>query len=188
MTSVAASARGAVFLDRDGTIIEDAHYLADPDGVRLLPGVAGEILALNACGTLVIVITNQSGIAQGLLTEAQYEATRRRTDALLAALGARVDDVYHCPHHPSVSGTCDCRKPGTGLFVRAAARHGVDLARSLYVGDKRRDVEPALELGGTGILVPAADTPPNDIHWARAHAHVCHSLREAVAEWDAIGR
>lgn len=180
-------ANGAVFLDRDGTIIEDAHYLADPEGVRLLPGVAVEILALNTRGTLVIVVTNQSGIARGLVTEAQYEATRRRTDELLAAFGARVDDVYHCPHFPSVSGACDCRKPSTGLYLRAAAQHGVDLARSLYVGDKRRDVEPAIALGGTGILVPAADTPPNDIHWARAHAHVCHSLREAIAAWYALG-
>lgn len=183
MTSGEATGRSAVFLDRDGTIIEDAHYLADPAGVRLLPGVAAEILSLNALGILVIVITNQSGIAQGLVTEAQYEGTRRRTDALLAEFGARLDDVLHCPHHPSVSGTCDCRKPGSGLFLRAAARHGVDLARSLYVGDKRRDVEPALELGGTGVLVPALDTPPNDIHWARAHAHVCHSLKDAVALW-----
>lgn len=177
------SARIAAFLDRDGTIIEDAHYLADPSGVRLLPGVAEPIIALNARDILVIVITNQSGIAQGLLTEAQYEATRRRTTELLAEQGARLDDAYHCPHYPSLTGLCDCRKPATGLFLRAAHHHGVDLTRSLFVGDRRRDVEPALELGGIGVLVPSDVTPTADVHWARAHAIVRPSLAQAVEHW-----
>lgn len=175
--------RRAVFLDRDGTIIEDAHYLAESDGVRLLPDVVPPIASLNAAGILVIVITNQSGIAQGLLTEAQYQATRRRTESLLAEQGARVDDTLHCPHYPSLSGLCDCRKPATGMFLRAANLHGIDLAGSLFVGDKRRDVEPGLELGGTGILVPSDATPLNDVQWARAHAAVRHSLAEAVDHW-----
>lgn len=177
------TSRPAAFLDRDGTLIEDAHYLADPDGVHLLPGVAEPIIALNEAGYPAIVITNQSGIAQGLLTESQYEATRHRLAELLAAHGARIDASYHCPHHPSVSGSCDCRKPGPGLYVRAARDHDIDLARSLYVGDRRRDVEPATELGGTGILVPSSETPPNDVYWARTHALVMHSLDEAVNHW-----
>lgn len=175
----------AAFLDRDGTIIEDAHYLSDPDGVRLLPGVAEPIIALNERDLLAVIVTNQSGIAQGLLTEAQYEATRIRLIEALAELGARLDASYHCPHHPSVSGNCDCRKPATGMYLRAAREHHIDLARSLYVGDRRRDVEPALELGGTGILVPSAVTPPNEVHWARAHAEVLPSLTEAVMRWIA---
>src|SRR5574338_106156 len=105
--------RRAAFLDRDGTLIEDAIYLADPDRMRLLPGAAAAVRELNAHDVLAIVVTNQSGIAQGLLTEAQYEATRQRLDALLAERGARIDASYHCPHHPSVSGSCDCRKPAT---------------------------------------------------------------------------
>ncbi len=177
------SKRLAAFLDRDGTLIEDAHYLADPDRVVVLPDVAESIIALNERDLLAIVVTNQSGIAQGLVTEAQYDATRRRLAQLLAESGARLDDTYHCPHHPSVSGACDCRKPGTGMYLRAAREHAIDLTRSLYVGDRRRDVEPALELGGIGILVPSAVTPPNEVHWARTHAGVSHSLAEAVSSW-----
>ncbi len=177
--------RPAAFLDRDGTLIEDAHYLSDPDGVHLLPGVAEPIADLNARGLLAVVITNQSGIAQGLLTEAQYEATRRRLVDLLADRGARIDASYHCPHHPSVSGPCDCRKPALGLYERAARDLAIDLAQSLFVGDRRRDVEMALEVGGMGILVPSTETPPNDVHWARTHALVMHSLAEAVAYWMA---
>lgn len=177
--------RPAAFLDRDGTLIEDAHYLADPDGVHLLPGVAEPLVAINAAGLLAIVITNQSGIAQGLLTEAQYEATRQRLADLLAAHGARIDASYHCPHHPSVSGSCDCRKPAAGLYLRAAHDHAIDISRSLFVGDRRRDVEAATELGGMGILVPSTETPPNDVYWARTHALVMHSLAEAVSHWMA---
>ena len=177
------TARAAAFLDRDGTLIEDAHYLADPDGVHPLPGVAEPVSAINEAGHLAIVITNQSGIAQGLLTEAQYEATRQRLDALLAERGARIDASYHCPHHPSVSGSCDCRKPATGLYLRAAREHDIAMARSLFVGDRRRDIEPATELGGMGILVPSDETPPNDVYWARTHARVMHSLGEAVTHW-----
>lgn len=173
-------ARPAAFLDRDGTLIEDAHYLADPDGVRLLAGAPEALARLNAAGLPAIVITNQSGIAQGLITEAQYEATRQRLDDLLATYPARIDATYHCPHHPTVSGTCTCRKPGTGLYVWASRALGIDLERSLYVGDRRRDVEPSLELGGLGLLVPSPDTPPNDVSWARAHADVAHSLDEAI--------
>ncbi|MEP7382184.1 MAG: HAD family hydrolase [Gemmatimonadota bacterium] len=183
MTHPPSARRVAVFLDRDGTIIEDAHYLADPEGVRLLAGVAAPVAALNAADILVIVITNQSGIAQGLLSESQYEATRERMEALLAEQGARIDDTVHCPHYPSLTGMCDCRKPATGMFLRAANRHGIDLARSLFIGDKRRDVEPGLQLGGTGILVPSDATPLNDVHWARAHAFLRPSLGEAVELW-----
>ena len=179
-------ARPAAFLDRDGTLIEDAHYLADPDGVRLLPQVAPAVIALNARDLPAVIVTNQSGIAQGLLTEAQYEATRRRVTEALAELGARIDATYHCPHHPSVSGSCECRKPAPGMYRRAAREHHIDLARSLYVGDRRRDVEPSLVLGGTGILVPSAVTPPNEVHWARAHAQVRATLHEAVLDWIAM--
>ena len=180
-TARSLARRVAVFLDRDGTLIEDAHYLSSPDGVQLLPGAPEAVAALNAAGVLSIVVTNQSGIAQGLVTEAEYRATRDRLDQLLAERGARVDATYHCPHHPSVSGACECRKPSAGMYRRAALDLDIDLTRSLYVGDRRRDVEPALELGGRGVLVPSTVTPPNDIAWARAHAEVEHSLGDVVS-------
>lgn len=173
----------AAFLDRDGTLIEDAHYLADASRIRLLPGAADVVRTLNSAGVLAIIVTNQSGIAQGLITEAQYNATRSRLTELFREVGARLDAQYHCPHYPSVSGTCDCRKPGTGMHRQAAREHGIVLERSLYVGDRRRDVEPYMTLGGCGILVPSAETPTTDMMWATEHAAVEDSLGEAVARY-----
>jgi histidinol-phosphate phosphatase family protein len=143
----------AVFLDRDGTIIEDTGYLKDPERIRLLPGAAGAIARINASGLRAIVVTNQSGIARGLLSEAEYRATQRRLDQLLATSGARVDAHYHCPHLPELTGQCQCRKPGTLLYRQAAERFDLDLGRSWWVGDRARDVLPAAALGGRGILV-----------------------------------
>jgi D-glycero-D-manno-heptose 1,7-bisphosphate phosphatase len=143
----------AVFLDRDGTIIEDAGYLRDPAGVRLLPGVAQAIRQLNEHGLIVVVATNQSGIARGLLTLDQYRATERRVDELLTLQGARLDAHYFCPHVPELSGPCDCRKPGSLLYRQAAERFGIDLPRSWWVGDRVRDLLPAESFGARGILV-----------------------------------
>ena len=147
------SARGAVFLDRDGTIIEDTGYIADPEAVRLLPGAGPAIARLNRAGRPAIVVTNQSGIARGLLDEAAYAAVARRLEALLADDGARLDAHYHCPHHPDFTGPCECRKPGPLLYQRAAADHELDLAASWWVGDRMRDVLPAERFGGHGLLL-----------------------------------
>jgi D-glycero-D-manno-heptose 1,7-bisphosphate phosphatase len=141
--------RSAVFLDRDGTIIRDADYVKVPADVELLPGAARAIARLNARGLPVIVVTNQSGIARGLLTQADYDAVRRRLDDLLAADGARVDATYVCPHHPDYGGACDCRKPGTLLYRQAAAAHAIDLSRSTFVGDRWGE-------GGPGATSPQA--------------------------------
>lgn len=143
----------AVFLDRDGTIIEDPGYLQDPEKIRLLPGVAQAIRRLSANRYAVLVVTNQSGIARGLLTLDDYRATERRLDELLAGEGARVDGHYFCPHLPELTGPCECRKPGTLLYRQAAERLGIDLPQSWWVGDRLRDVLPARALGGKGILV-----------------------------------
>lgn len=145
--------RRAVFLDRDGTIIEDVAYLREPEQVRLLPGAAAAIERLNSAGLLVIVATNQSGIARRLLTVEQYWIGERQVDQLLAQRGARLDAHYFCPHLPDVTGPCECRKPGTLLYRQAADRFGIDLHRSWWVGDRMRDVLPAHALGGRGILV-----------------------------------
>lgn len=143
----------AAFLDRDGTLIEERSYLADPAGVRLLPGVVDGLRALRDAGHRLIVVTNQSGIARGLISEAQYERVRGRLDALLALNGITLDGVYHCPHHPAITGPCDCRKPGVALYRQAVADHAIDLSASAFVGDKPGDVEPASVLGGRGVLV-----------------------------------
>ena len=147
------SGRPAVFLDRDGTLIEDRHYPRDPDQVVLLPGAAAAVRQLDRAGLPVVVVSNQSGIARGLLTEHDYLATTHRLDALLAADGARLAGHYHCPHLPEISGPCECRKPGPLLYRRAAADLDLDLTRSWWVGDRVRDLAAAREFGGRGILV-----------------------------------
>jgi histidinol-phosphate phosphatase family protein len=150
------SGRPAVFFDRDGTLIEDRHYLRDPDLVHLLPGAADAVRRLDRSGWPVVVVTNQSGIARGLLTEHDYQATARRLEALLAAAGARLAGQYHCPHLPEISGACECRKPGPLLYRRAAADLDLDLARSWWVGDRVRDIAAAARFGGRALLVVAA--------------------------------
>ncbi len=170
----------AAFLDRDGTLVEDLHYLSDPGAVRLLPHVGESVRRLNDAGVLVVVVTNQSGIARGLITEAQYEAIRSRLQAILRDEGARIDATYHCPHHPDIDGTCECRKPGTGMYRRAAAELGIDLKRSLYVGDRFRDVSPGIELGGMAFLVPSPSSPGSELEDARRCDVLADSLQQAV--------
>ena len=175
-----APLRPAVFLDRDGTLIVDEHYLSDPERVRLRPGAARAVARLNAAGLAVVVVTNQSGIARGLFTEDDYARVRERADALVAEGGGRIDATYHCPHHPDFGPPCGCRKPGIALFQQAASEHALDLARSAFVGDRFRDVSPAARFGALGVLVPSPDTPFADVERARdAHA-VSTTLDAAV--------
>jgi D-glycero-D-manno-heptose 1,7-bisphosphate phosphatase len=145
--------RPAVFVDRDGTIIAERAYLADPAGVELVPGALEALVSLRDAGFALVTVTNQSGIARGLYGEADYHAVAARLAEVLAAGGVRVDRTEFCMHHPDVTGPCTCRKPGTGMHLRAAADLGLDPARSYFVGDKATDVLPALALGGQGILV-----------------------------------
>ena len=180
MTASRESLRRAAFMDRDGTLIEDKHFLADPDGVTLRPNAAGAVHALNEAGLLVVVITNQSGIARGLLTEAEYAATAERMRAAFERAGARIDAMYHCPHFPEISGPCECRKPGTLLYRRAAKDLGIDLSRSVYIGDRLRDVQPAQALGGRGILVIGPATPVTEREQAASTFVVVDSLNAAV--------
>jgi len=145
--------RRAVFLDRDGTVIVEADYLDDPTGVELVPGAAGAIRRLREAGLAVVIVTNQSGIARGLYGLDDYRAVAARLDARLVELGAPVDGTYYCPHHPDFTGPCTCRKPGPGMYRRAARELDLSLDGSWYVGDKPTDVLPALHFGGYGILL-----------------------------------
>lgn len=181
------SGRPAAFLDRDGTVIRDASYVRDPDDVELLPGASAAIRRLNDAGVAVIIVTNQSGIARGFLDEDDYERVRRRLDALLTADGAVVEATYMCPHHPDFSGPCDCRKPGLALYRQAIAEHGLDATRSLFAGDRWRDVAPSTTLGGLGILLDVASTPPHDLERGLREGFLtASSLGEAVDRYLAI--
>jgi histidinol-phosphate phosphatase family protein len=146
-----------VFLDRDGTLVEDPGFLRDPSAVRLLPGVAEAVRRLNADGWRVIVVTNQSGIARGFISRDEYLGVERIVTGLLAKAGATLDGTYHCPHYPSVSGPCDCRKPGTLLYRRAAADFKLDLGQCWWIGDRLTDLAPALEFGGRATLIGAGE-------------------------------
>lgn len=181
--NAADAVRAACFVDRDGTLMIDTHYPSDPDRVRLIPGAAAALALCNAAGVPVIVVTNQSGISRGLLSEAQYQLVRARLESDLARAGARVDATYHCPHWVDVTGPCDCRKPALGMYRRAALEHNLDLSRSAYIGDRWRDVQPAIETGGLGVLVPSADTSQEDQQLARANAYVMPSLGDAVSHF-----
>lgn len=143
----------AVLVDRDGTVIRERDYLADPGGVELLPGAAEGLRAFRSHGYAVVILTNQSGIARGLYDQASYRAVAKEVERRLAEAGVPVLGSYHCPHHPDFTGPCDCRKPASGLAERAAEEHGLDLSRSVFIGDRLRDVEMARRFGGVSVLV-----------------------------------
>jgi D-glycero-D-manno-heptose 1,7-bisphosphate phosphatase len=157
----------AVFLDRDGTIMEDAHYIKSPDQVRLIPGAAPAVKRINDAKVPAIVVTNQSGIARGIFSLEDYEAVRRYFESLLEAEGAHIDASYFCPHHPSKTGPCDCRKPGTKMFEDAIRDFRVDAHNVAYVGDRWRDVVASKKLGGRGIMISSHMTTDEDRRKAR---------------------
>lgn len=137
--------RPAVFLDRDGTLVEEVDYLIDPGQVRLIPGAAAAVRRLNQAGWPVVIVTNQSMIARGMANERQLGRIHARLAELLNAEGARLDGIYYCPHHPELGeppyrAACDCRKPLPGLLRQAARELDLDLAQSAMIGDSLRDL------------------------------------------------
>ena len=148
----------AVFLDRDGTLIEEAGYLDRIERLTFFPFSVDAVRLLNRSGLPVVVVSNQSGVARGLVREAFVAETHQVMAERLAAGGARVDAFYYCPHHPdgaieAFRRRCDCRKPQPGLFRRAAADLDLDLARSFVVGDRWLDVEAAASISAKSVLV-----------------------------------
>ena len=171
----------AVFLDRDGTIIHDAHYISRPDQVLLIDGAPEAIARINAALIPVIIVTNQSGIGRGYFTIADYDAVAQRIDDLLEPHGAHIDASYFCPHKPTDG--CECRKPGDLLFRRAQQEvPAIDLANALYIGDRLRDIESGLVFGGDGVLIPGADTPTDETLRGVETARVAPSLGTAL-DW-----
>ncbi len=166
----------AVFLDRDGTINVEQGYITTPAGLTLLPGSAAAIRRLNEEGIPVHVVTNQAGIARTLYTEEDLSKIHAHLRSLLLKEGAAVGSIYHCPHHPAgtvpeFSRVCDCRKPEPGMLRRAAKEHGIDLSRSVMIGDSDRDIQAGNAVGAHSILVqsgqqeecPEADRTVTDL-------------------------
>jgi len=143
--------RAAVFIDRDGTIVEEVGYLNHVSRFRMYPFVAAALRRLNEAGYPVIVVSNQSGIARGYFPESLVEDVTALMRKQLSEAGARIDAVYYCPH--GSSDGCACRKPRTGMLERASRELGVDVQRSFVVGDRYIDIECARNAGARGILV-----------------------------------
>lgn len=161
----------AVFLDRDGTLIEEVGYLDRADRVAFFPWTIAAVRALNLAGLAVVMVSNQSGLARGFFTESVVDDVHKRMAEMLAAGGAHIDAYYYCPHHPDgkVPGlgiVCQCRKPARGLVDRAVAEFGVNPERSFVIGDRWVDVGLARAVGARGLLVRTgygdleARTPP----------------------------
>ena len=153
----------ALFLDRDGTLMVDTGYVRDPADVALLPGAAEVLREARRLGFAIIVVSNQSGVARGIITPAALAEVERRFEELLAHEGAGIDAVHFCLHGPDDG--CRCRKPGADLLLQAASARGIDLERSIMVGDRESDVLAGKGAGCTTVLVhggkaSASPSPP----------------------------
>ena len=183
--------RRAVFMDRDGTILDEVGYVNHVDRVRLLARSAPAVRRVNASGLQAVVVTNQAGVARGYFPEWLVDDVHERLRSLLADEGARLDGIYYCPHHPEVGGEayrkdCDCRKPRTGMLLRAAEEMGIDLASSYVVGDTVKDVEAGCAVGAVTVLVLTGygrgELELHSHRWRHRPHHVAGDLLDAV-EW-----
>ena len=180
--------RRAVFLDRDGTLLEEGNYVDRLDRLVFFPYSVDAVRSLNEAGFAVVIATNQSGIARGMYTEDFVKEAHRHVDERLRKGGARIDGYYYCPHHPegvveALRRDCDCRKPKPGQLLRAAADLNLDLPRSFIVGDRWKDIEAGEAEGARGVLVRTGYGRDAEAGGRAAHAaevHVAANLIEAV--------
>lgn len=175
----------AVFVDRDGVLVEEVGHLHRRDQLRVLPGVAEALRRVRSAGFLVIVVTNQSAVARGMCSEEELAAIHADLQAMLRERGSGYDDLYYCPHHPTEAVgayrvQCSCRKPSPGMLLAARSAHGLDLSACVLVGDKNSDVEAAHRAGCVGVLVRSGHGAREADHpWSRPE-HVCDDLGQAV--------
>ena len=153
--------RPAVFLDKDGTVIENVPYNVDPEKIRLVATAAAGLTALSGAGYQLVIISNQSGVARGLFAEEALSNVKERVEKLLAEVGVPLAGFYYCPHHPqgsvaSYTTVCDCRKPAPGMLMRAARELNLDLARSWMVGDLLDDMEAGHGAGCRTVLIDSS--------------------------------
>ena len=177
----------AVFLDKDGTLIDDVPYNVDPAKIRLAAGAAEGVRRLHAAGYALFVVSNQSGVARGLFPESALGAVEARLRGLVDESGAELDGFSYCPHHPEgvvppYARACDCRKPAPGMILRLAREMDVDLARSWMVGDILDDVEAGRRAGCRTVLIDNG----NETEWADAPGRRPHLTAANLA--DAAGQ
>jgi D-glycero-D-manno-heptose 1,7-bisphosphate phosphatase len=187
----APPARRAIFIDRDGTLSEEVGYVNHLSRFRLFPFAIEAIRLVNRSPFLAILVTNQAGVARGYFPESLIREVHAGIARDMAAGDARLDGVYYCPHHPTVGEPpyrqdCDCRKPRPGLLRRAAAAHGIDLARSYVIGDRHGDLELAWSVGATGVFVRTGygrgELAYHAPAWPRGPDMVAEHLLEAVVD------
>ncbi|WP_345992926.1 D-glycero-beta-D-manno-heptose 1,7-bisphosphate 7-phosphatase [Sulfurimonas sp. HSL-1716] len=140
-------AKKALFLDRDGVINKEINYLYKIEDFEFIDGIFELCRFYQKKGYLLIVVTNQSGIARGYYTSEQFDTLTSWMIEEFAKNGIKIDKVYYCPHHPDISGKCECRKPDIGMFTEAEKEFDIDLKNSIMVGDNERDIEAALKAG-----------------------------------------
>ena len=178
----------AVFLDRDGTINVEVGYLSDPEELELIPGAARAVARLNDAGFVVVVVTNQAGVARGYFTEEDVVAVNRRLVEVLQPEGARIDGIYYCPHHPEFGDEtyrkdCECRKPNTGMVRQAVDNFNIEVSRSYVVGDHVGDVLLGVNAGARSIHVltgHGADERQKLIERGINTVHLAQDLADAV--------
>ena len=141
----------AVFIDRDDTIAKDVPYCNRPEDMVLFEGVPGSIAKLNKAGYLVIIITNQSGVSRGKFTEKDLTAIHKKMVKDIENGGGRIDDIFHCPHHPDDG--CGCRKPAAGMGIAAISKHEINTRASFMIGNSDADMDFGKAIGCTSIRV-----------------------------------
>ncbi|MBW3570398.1 MAG: HAD family hydrolase [Gemmatimonadetes bacterium] len=183
-----AAGASAVFLDKDGTLVQNVPYNVDPARIRLAPGAAEALRMLADAGFRLFVVSNQSGVARGYFGEEALGPVEARIREMLSAEGARVDAFAWCPHHPqgtvaAYARACDCRKPAPGMITALAAAHGIDLSRSWMVGDILDDVEAGRRAGCRTVLVDSG----GETEWVPgAHREPDHVVGDLAAAARAI--
>jgi D-glycero-D-manno-heptose 1,7-bisphosphate phosphatase len=178
--------RPALFLDRDGVVIDDTHYVGTVDQIRWIPGSSEAVRRANDAGYAIVVVSNQSGVARGLFGEADVETIHQHIrDHFLAESGATFDRFYYCPHHETEGGEryrvdCECRKPKPGMLLRATADLDLDLSGSWLIGDRLSDVQAGAAAGCRTILVRTGYGKNVELPEG-SPSLVCADLAEAVA-------
>jgi D-glycero-D-manno-heptose 1,7-bisphosphate phosphatase len=185
----------ALFIDRDGTLIVERGFLGDPAGVRLSRGGADRLKTFVEGGTLVFIVTNQSGLARGLLTRDQVDRVNAEVERRLLLRGVPITEVLVCPHHPEgsvaeLTKRCLCRKPGTLLHEGALARHGLLASRSAVIGDKWDDIGAAVSLGARAahVLTGYGRSQRATVRERAPGAILATSLADALEKLATAGR